>query len=161
MKNRRRNCKTVNCLGHEPEAIHSKGTNKMSLENIELIEKTYESFGNRDYEAVMANFADDFEWYAADSSPLADQSPYRGIDAIRNGVFNRISAGFEKLTVKEDEIFEADGRVVVLGYYHGKFRGKESEFRTQVAHIWTFDDGKLSKFQQYLDTLKVAEDVKR
>ncbi|MBC7898891.1 MAG: nuclear transport factor 2 family protein [Saprospiraceae bacterium] len=131
----------------------------MSNQNIELIEKTYESFGNRDYEAVIARFADDFEWIAADNSPLADQSPYHGIYAVRTGVFERIAAGFEKLRVEADEMFEAEGRVVVLGYYHGQFRGKEHEFRTQVAHIWTLRDGKAVKFQQYLDTLKVSQDA--
>ena len=46
----------------------------------------------------------------------------------------------------------------MLGYYHGKFRGGDSEFKTQVAHIWTVKDGMVTKFQQYLDTLKVARD---
>ena len=127
--------------------------------NIALIEKTYESFAARDYEAVMSNFADDFVWIAADNSPLADQSPYHGVPAIRSGVFERIAAGFEKLVVVADEMFEADGgRVVVLGHYHGKFRGAPEEFETQVAHIWTVRDGRIVKFQQYLDTLKVAKD---
>ena len=127
--------------------------------NIALIEKTYESFAARDYEAVMSNFADDFVWIAADNSPLGDQSPYHGVPAIRAGVFERIAAAFEKLIVVPDEIFQADGgRVVVLGHYHGKFRGAAEEFKTQVAHIWTIRDGSGVKFQQYLDTLKVARD---
>jgi hypothetical protein len=57
-----------------------------------------------------------------------DQNPYHGVPAIRSGVFERIAAGFEKLVVVPDEIFEADGgRVVVLGYYHGKFSGASEE----------------------------------
>jgi uncharacterized protein len=127
--------------------------------NISLIETIYGSFVDRDYEAVMSHFANDIEWIAADNSPLADHSPYRGIDAVRTGVFDRIAAGFEKLEVVPDEIFEADGgRVVVFGYYHGKFRGNQDEFETQVAHIWTVLDGRIVKFQQYLDTLKIARD---
>jgi uncharacterized protein len=127
--------------------------------NIALLEKLYDSFAARDYEAVMSNFAADFVWIAADNSPLGDQSPYHGIPAIRAGVFERIEAGFEKLMVKADEIYEAEGaRVVVLGYYHGKFRGAAEEFKTQVAHIWTVRDEKVIKFQQYMDTLKIARD---
>jgi ketosteroid isomerase-like protein len=130
------------------------------MSNIALIEKTYESFKARDYEAVMSNFADDFVWIAADNSPLADKSPYHGVPAIRSGVFERIAAGFEKLVVVPDEIFDGDdGRVVALGHYHGKFTGAAEEFKTQVAHVWTARDGKLVKFQQYLDTLKVARDA--
>jgi len=125
-----------------------------------MIERVYEAFGNRDYEAVMSHFVDDVEWYAADNSPLADMSPYHGVDAVRAGVFARIDAGFEKLVVVPDEIFAGEnGRVIMLGYYHGQFRGKENEFRTQVAHIWTIRDGRAVKFQQYLDTLKVSRDA--
>jgi uncharacterized protein len=132
----------------------------MSDENKAMVERVYEAFADRDYEAVMSHFADDFEWYAADNSPLADMSPYSGIEAVRTGVFARIEAGFERLVVVPDEIFEAEGgRVIVLGYYHGKFRGKTDEFRTQVAHIWTLRHGRAVKFQQYLDTLKVSRDA--
>ena len=129
------------------------------MSNIELIEGIYESFAARDYEAVMSNFVDDFVWIAADNSPLADQSPYHGVPAIRSGVFERIAAGFEKLVIVADELFAGDdGRVVMLGHYHGRFTGADSEFKTQVAHIWTVRDGRAVKFQQYLDTLKVARD---
>jgi ketosteroid isomerase-like protein len=132
----------------------------MSENNKTIIEHIYTAFNERDYATVLTFFAADFEWNAADSSPLADQSPYHGIDAVRTGVFDRIAAGFEKLEVIPDELFTAVGeRVVVLGYYHGKFRGKSDEFRTQVAHIWTIGDGKAVKFQQYVDTLKVSTDA--
>jgi ketosteroid isomerase-like protein len=131
----------------------------MSTQNIETIKKVYDAFNARDYETVLSYFDPNFEWYAADNSPLADKSPYRGIDAIRTGVFDRIAAGFEKLVVVPDEIIAGEGdRVVVLGYYEGKFRGGSSEFRTQVAHIWTIQDGKPINFRQYVDTLKIALD---
>src|SRR5829696_363184 len=132
----------------------------MTNDDKALIERVYDAFANRDYETVMSHFVDDFEWYAADNSPLADLSPYHGIDAVRTGVFGRIEAGFEKLVVVADEIFAGDGgRIVVLGYYHGKFRGNDNEFRTQVAHIWTIRDVRAVKFQQYLDTLKISRDA--
>lgn len=132
----------------------------MSENNKAIVGQIYKAFAERDYEKVLTFFARDFEWLAADNSPLADQSPYHGIDAVRTGVFDRIAAGFEKLEVVPDELFTADGdRVVALGYYHGKFRGKADEFKTQVAHIWTVREGEAVKFQQYLDTLKVSTDA--
>jgi uncharacterized protein len=129
-------------------------------EHVELIERIYEAFGSRDFEAVLRHFSDDFEWYAAESSPLADRSPYRGLDKIREGVFARIASAFEKLTVEVDEIFEMDGRVVALGHYRGRYRGQTKDFRTQVAHIWTVRDGKAVKFQQYVDTLQIAKNAR-
>ncbi|MEP6788182.1 MAG: nuclear transport factor 2 family protein [Acidobacteriota bacterium] len=131
----------------------------MSENDKAIIDEIYVAFNSRNYEDILGHFTEGFEWIAAENSPLADLSPYRGIDAIRTGVFDRIAAGFESLTVKADEIFAGEDRVVVLGYYHGKFRGRSDEFRAQVAHIWTVGDGKAKRFQQYVDTLKIARDA--
>lgn len=132
----------------------------MSEENTELIKTIYALFNDRRYDDIIPHFADDMTWIAADSSPLADESPYHGPAGIRERVFGRIEAGFEKLTVRIDEIFAADDRVVVLGYYVGRMRGKDTDSETQLAHIWTVRDGKAVKFQQYVDTYRIAESFK-
>jgi len=144
-----------------PVALHLPVCYKIKTmsENRAIIEEIYVAFNGRDYENVLSHFTEDIEWIVAENSPFADLSPYHGINAIREGVFERITAGFESLTIEAEETFEGEGRVVVLGHYRGKFRGKTDEFRTQVAHIWTVRDGKATKFQQYVDTLKVARDA--
>ena len=124
------------------------------------IKKLYASLGERDYEAVMSHLGNDIVWIVADNSPFADRSPYHGLAEVRSGIFERLTAGFDELVVVVDEIFECPGgKVVVLGYYHGNFRGRAEEFRAQVAHIWTIREGQFIKFQQYLDTLQVARDA--
>ncbi len=131
----------------------------LSMSAITDIERLYASLGERDYEAVMSHLGNDIVWVVADNSPLADRSPYHGIAEVRSGIFERLTAGFDKLIVAVDEIFECDdGKVVVLGYYHGRFRGRAEEFKAQVAHIWTIREGRAVKFQQYLDTLQIARD---
>jgi ketosteroid isomerase-like protein len=132
----------------------------MSQENIELINTIYGHFNGRRYDDIIPHFSDDMTWIAADSSPLADESPYHGPANIRSRVFGRIEAGFESLTVRTDEIFSADGRVVVLGYYDSLIKGRETSTQIQLAHIWTVRDGKAVKFQQYVDTHRIAESFK-
>jgi uncharacterized protein len=132
----------------------------MSQENIDVINKIYQAFGQRDFDTVLEHFGPTIEWVAAFNSPLADRSPYRGLDEVREGVFMRIAAGFERLTVKADEIFGADDRVVVLGFYDGVYRANGKPFQAQVAHIWTLANGKAVKFQQYVDTYQLAESFK-
>ena len=131
------------------------------MNTIADIETLYARLGERDYEAVMSYLADDIVWIVADNSPLADRSPYHGIAAVRSGIFERLTAGFDKLVFDVDEIFECnDGeRVVALGYYYFRFHGQAEERNAQVAHVWTIRDGRAIKFQQYLDTLQVARDA--
>lgn len=133
----------------------------MPMENSTVIQTVYQAFGRRDYAAVLAMFAPSIEWISADHSPLADRSPYRGLDAVREGVFARIASGFERLTVRIDELFEAGDRVVALGYYDAVPRSTGKAFQAQVAHVWTLADGKVVKFQQYVDTYQLATELNR
>ena len=128
--------------------------------NLELIDTIYKHFNAREYDAVVENFADNFEWFAADNSPLADSSPYHGVKEIREGVFGRIEAAFKRLNVEIDETIDAGDKVVVLGYYAGEYASGKEAPRAQLAHIWTIANGKAVKFQQYVDTLAIAEGAK-
>src|SRR2546423_12977793 len=67
-----------------------------SINTIADVETLYARLGERDYEAVMSYLADDIVWIVADNSPLADRSPYNGIDEVHSGVFERLTAGFGK-----------------------------------------------------------------
>ena len=89
------------------------------MNTIADIERLYALLGERDYGAVMSYLTDDIVWIVADNSPFADRSPYHGIAEVRSGVFDRLTAGFDKLVFDADEIFECSGgeRVVALGYY--------------------------------------------
>ncbi|MEZ5428475.1 MAG: nuclear transport factor 2 family protein [Pyrinomonadaceae bacterium] len=133
----------------------------MSKENRQTIEQIYIEFGEKNFAAVLEIFSKDFEWIAADNSPLSDQSPYLGSDAIRDIVFARINAGFENLSIQIDEIFDVGEKVIVLGYYNGKLNGGTDSFQAQLAHVWTFNENKPAKFQQYVDTLKLFLEMKK
>ena len=132
-----------------------------NINTVADVETLYTRLGERDYEAVMSYLADDIVWIVADNSPLSDCGPYGGTDEVRSGVFERLTAGFDKLVFDADEIFKCNGgeRIVALGYYYFRFHGQAEERKAQVAHVWTIRDGRAVKFQQYLDTLQVARDA--
>ena len=132
----------------------------MSQEIIRVTNSIYKAFNQGDFAAVLELLDPHIEWVAADNSPLADRSPYHGLDEVRDGVFERIAAGFPGLTIRVDELFEAGDKVVMLGVYIGVFKPTGKRIQAQVAHIWTLADGKAVKFQQYMDTYKMAEAVK-
>ena len=129
----------------------------MALADLDDIKKIYEAFNHADFSAVLELLDPAIEWISAENSPLADRSPYHGLDEVREGVFARIAAGFETLTIRIDELFSAGDKVVMLGYYDGAFKATGRKIHAQVAHIWTLADGKALKFQQYVDTYQLAE----
>ena len=132
----------------------------MSQENMRVTNSIYKAFNQGDFPAVLELLDPRIEWIAADNSPLADRSPYRGSNEVRDGVFKRIAEGFPGLTIRVDELFEAGDKVVMLGVYIGVFKPTGKRIQAQVAHIWTIAAGKAVKFQQYADTHQLAESMK-
>src|SRR5437867_9568307 len=106
----------------------------------------------------MSYLTDDIVWIVADNSPFSDRSPYHGIAEVRSGIFDRLTAGFDKLVFDADELLECSGgeRDVALGYYYFRFHGQAEERQAQGAHVRTLRDRRAVKFQQYLETLQVA-----
>lgn len=120
----------------------------MAQENLNLVNRVYAAFGQGIIPAVLDLFDPAIEWVAAENSPLADRSPYRGLNAVREGVFMRTAAEFPELAVRVDELLDAGDKIVGLGVYEGVRKATGKCFRAQMAHIWTIAAGKVIKFQQ-------------
>ena len=56
-----------------------------------------------------------------------------------------------------DEFLDAGDNIVALGHYSGKYKESGKSMKVPFAHVWTLRDGKIVKFVQYTDTLKVSE----
>jgi ketosteroid isomerase-like protein len=135
--------------------------NVMSKENINVVNQIYNAFNKGDFTAVLEFFDSSIEWIAADSSPLADQSPYRGLNVVRDKVLAQIAVRSPELKIRVEEIFAVEDKVVMLGYYHNFPQTLGATFQVQVAHVWTISKGKAVKFQQYMDTYKLAAPATR
>lgn len=125
-------------------------------EIINIVKQVYRAFNAGDVVTWLTFFAPTFEWYAADNSPIADHSPYRGLDAVRGEVFPRLAALFPGMRLRADEILATENKAVMLGYYYNLLQKAGGTTEAQVAHILTFQNGKIVKFQQYLDTYKFS-----
>jgi ketosteroid isomerase-like protein len=124
-------------------------------EIINIAKQVYQAFNAGDTK-FLTFFAPTFEWHAADNSPMADRSPYRGLDKVRNEVIPRIAALFPRMRIRTDEILATENKAIVLGYYYNLPQKEGGKTEAQVAHILTFENGKIVKFQQYTDTYKFA-----
>lgn len=124
----------------------------MSEQNRKTIEGMYEAFGKGDVPVIIGALDPDVEWWEAENFIYADKNPYIGPQAVLEGVFARIGNEWESFTVTPDEVLDAGETVVGRGYYSGKFRQTGREVRAQFAHVFSFRNGKVVKFQQYTDT---------
>lgn len=119
----------------------------------EIVEATYASVAKGDVPAALAVMDPKIEWTEADGWPLYNGA-FVGPQAIVDGVFMRLGEIGDNFAVNITQ-FVADGdTVVALGTYSWNRKGSVEPAEVKIAHVWTLVDGKLTRFQQHVDTAK-------
>ena len=123
--------------------------------NREIIESAYASFGQGDVPGALAAFADDIRWTEPEGYPLA--GTYVGHQAVVDGVFMRLGEVGEDFAVVPEQFVAERDTVVALGHLSWKNRSTGEPAAVKMAHVWTFERGKATSFEQLIDTVKVRE----
>ena len=125
------------------------------MDNKQIIENGYKCFATGDIPGFLATFDENIEWTEAEGFPYG--GIYTGANAIVENVFMKLGGEWEGFTAVPDEILDAGDNIVALGHYSGKYKESGKSMKVPFAHVWTLRDGKIVKFVQYTDTLKVSE----
>jgi ketosteroid isomerase-like protein len=129
----------------------------LSQQNLEIVRSLYAAFAKGDVPAVLGVLAPNLEWREADNFIYADGNPYVGPAAVLQGVFLRLATEWNGFAAVPQQFFDAGGAVIVSGRYTGAYKATGKKIDAQFAHHWTLEDGKVTHFQQYTDTLQVAQ----
>lgn len=133
----------------------------MKDKNIDIVQTMYADFAKGDVPAVLQKFDPKIEWNEAENFPYADGNPYVGPQAVLEGVFARLGAEWEYWNLTEQKYYEAkSGEIIVTGRYKAKNKTTGKIINTQFVHMWTLEDGLVTKFQQYADTYQTVEAMK-
>ena len=133
----------------------------MSQANVATVRSLYEAFAKGDVPTVLGAFTPDAEWREAENFLYADGNPYIGSGAILQGVFLRLATEWDGFAANPAQFLDAGDTVVVTGRYTGAYKGTGKSIDAQFAHVWTLQGGKVARFQQYADTLQVAQAVQK
>lgn len=126
--------------------------------NITVIDNLYKAFAVGDIPAVLGGMDANIVWNEAEGNAYADGNPYIGPDAVLNGVFARVGADHEYFNLTDIKLHEmSNNQVLATLRYKAKIKKNGAEYNTQVAHLWTLIAGKVTNFQQYVDTKQLAD----
>jgi len=130
----------------------------VSNQNVDAIRGMYAAFAKGDMPTVLEKMDPKVEWNEAEGNPYADGNPYIGPQAVLEGVFMRLGNEWEYWTLSDIEILESTtGEVVSTGRYKAKYKKTAKEIDAQFVHKFWLKDGKVVKFQQYMDTKQIVE----
>jgi ketosteroid isomerase-like protein len=80
-----------------------------------------------------------------------------GPNAVMNNVFMRLGGEWDGFSVHPKTFYGAGDSVVVEARYTGTYKATGKSMDAQVCHVWDVKDGKLTRFQQYMDTAKLLD----
>jgi len=72
----------------------------------------------------------------------------------------RLGAEWDGFSVHPKSFHDARDSVLVEARYSGRYKATGRSMDTQVCHVWDIKDGKLTRFQQYVDTAKLQDVMK-
>ena len=123
------------------------------MSNVALLKSLYEAFGRGDIPTVLGAMSPDIRWHQAEGNPYNQSGDaWVGPDAVLNNLFMKIGADWDGFTVHTRTFHDAGNTVVVEGRYTGLYKPTGKRLDAQLCHVWDVKDGKVVRFQQYVDT---------
>jgi len=126
------------------------------MTNVDVVKQAYSNFETGNVPAVLALFDPQIEWRECKGMPFVkDDGIYIGTEAIVTNVFMNLPVYFDGFNIAVSEIFGADDKVVMVGYYQGTNKATGNPFKANATHVWTIKDGKMTHFFQAVDTAAI------
>ena len=122
--------------------------------NLEIIKKHYAASDRQDIEGMMADVSPTVRWTEMAGFPCA--GTWVGPQAVVDNVFKVLGSAWENYRFVLDTLVDGDERIVGIGTYYGTHRASGKPMQARVSHVWRLEAGKVVAFEQFTDTLLVA-----
>ena len=126
------------------------------MTNLEIVKSTYEGKTSEENGRNLAKYAaDDISWTEAKGFPYA--GTYIGLDSVIQNVFSRLGSEWIDYKFTPEDYVASDDKVVAYVTYSGTYKLTGKAFTARVAHVWKLKDGKIIRFEQFVDSRTVVD----
>ena len=123
--------------------------------NLQIVTEHYAASVRQDIAAMMAEVSPDVAWTEMAGFPCA--GTWIGPDQIIANVFAVLGSEWESYGFSLEQIIDAGEQLVGIGSYSGIYRKTGKAMQARVTHVWRLAAGKIVAFEQFTDTLLVAQ----
>lgn len=121
------------------------------LPPLQLVQQTYQAFGQGDVITMLSAMTEDFEWDSRYPAVVPLAGRWQGHAGVLN-LLKTIGETVDVLAFEIQQFVAEGGAVVVLGYDESRAKATGRVYHNDWVHIWTVQDGKLSRVRTYNDT---------
>jgi ketosteroid isomerase-like protein len=116
-----------------------------------LIDTLYASFLRGDLEAILEIVSDDTELIVYGPAELPFTGQFRGQSGTRQFLEALVTTQ-DDIKAEINERIVQGNNVVVIGSYSAKIKATGKAISTPIAHVWTVENGKITRFLDFFDT---------
>ena len=122
--------------------------------DVEKIQELYRGFDRRDVKSVLLLMAPEIEVFQSEELPWGGR--YQGHEGVRKFLSTLMEHVDSRVLI--ERFIDSGERVVAVGRTVGKTRKAQLEFDVPVVHVWTFSEGRIVRFEPYIenDTMLAA-----
>lgn len=121
----------------------------------DVVRRQYLASAAGDLTALRATMAPDVEWTEMAGFPLA--GTYRTPEGVTSNVMEILGRDWDGWTAHDDTYVVDGENVVVLARYTATNKATGKDLDVRVAHHFVVRGGLIVRFEQFVDTAKVAE----
>jgi len=121
----------------------------------DVVRRQYLASAAGDLDALRSTLAPDVEWTEMAGFPLA--GTYRTPEGVTSGVMEILGRDWADWTAHDDSYVVDGENVVVLARYTATNKATGKAMNVRVAHHFVVRGGLIVRFEQFVDTAKVAE----
>ncbi|WP_086477805.1 MULTISPECIES: ester cyclase [Arenibacter] len=130
--------------------------------NMTVVDSIYNSFSIGDIPTVLSLMDPNIVWNEAEGNSYADGNPYKGPQAVLDGIFTRIKEDHEFFKLADIQLYEmANNQVLATLRYRATLKKNGAPIDAQAAHLWSLKGRKIIRFQQFVDTKQLHEALGR
>jgi uncharacterized protein len=123
--------------------------------DVDAAKRLYEAIEKRDREVLTEVLEDDVEWIVSSTLPWGGHR--RGFDEVMEAL-EILGDSVRSAKFERDEFIDVgDGEVIALGRLSGEGAITGGPFEAAFAHHIRIDDGRVARFQAYVDTAEILK----
>ncbi len=127
------------------------------MSNVDLAKQGYGLFLRGDIPGLLELLTDDIEWVIHSPVEVAPEGgTYRGKVAVADW-FRKLAENYEFETFSPDEFIASGDKVVVLGRQTQRVKSTGRRGELDWVHVLTYRQGKLARFDAFLDSYSAAQ----
>jgi hypothetical protein len=129
--------------------------------NVKTVQQFYEAVRvlngkSADAQPLLRLCADDVSWHVPEMESVRICGKRSGHESVKE-FFTAMAHDYDVLRFEPREFIAQGDTVVALGHYAWRVKATGNDFSSDWAHVFALRDGKIVRFQEYMDTAAEAK----